>query len=169
MPEPASTEALVPVERVQEDLQLVNPATGEVVLLNAPTNEIAAAVDATRELEGRLREFKGRLNAELLDRMDKAATWTARGGGYKVSGDGPRQPNYDGPKLAAALRPLVEAGVIEKAAMLKAVEPAVEWKAKKAGINALLKLGEKVVAAVKSAEVENTKPRQVRVSPERPA
>lgn len=146
-------------------VSIPNPLTGEVLDLHASTDLLAAALDAVKEQKSRLDEFASIVKAELLARMDHEATYSFTGRGFKVSGDGPRQPNYDGETLYGALAPLVRAGELGKAAFDKAVEMTPTYKAKKNGINALKKLpNEAVQAALASAEIPNESPRQVRVS-----
>lgn len=145
---------------------IVHPLTGEALELRAPTTDLAAAIDQAKEMEGALREYKRAIADEILRRMDHEGTWTARLGPYKVTGDGPRQPTYDGERLRSALERLVQVGRISERAMEKAVELVTDYKVKKAGINALLKLGPDVAAAVRGAEEQNLKPRGVRVSVE---
>jgi hypothetical protein len=146
---------------------IVNPATGEALSLRDPTNVLADALTAARELEIRLGGFKRDLQDEILRRMDHERTYTAHlPGRLKLTGDGPRKPDYDGERLYKALEPLVPA-VISSRARDNAVETTTAYKVKKAGINALLKVeDDRVIAAVKGAEVQNTKPRGVRVTPE---
>jgi hypothetical protein len=147
---------------------IVNPATGEALSLRDPTDVLAGAIAAVRELEVQLHGFKRDLQDEILRRMDHERTYTAHlPGRLKLTGDGPRTPDYDGKRLAVELTRLVNDGVIGLVAMQKAVEEVVDYKVKKAGITALLKVeDERVAAAVKSAEIQNTKPRGVRVTPE---
>lgn len=154
-------------ERVAAPAVVANPATGIVVELAGPTDQLAAAIDECRDMEEALRAYKRTLADEILRRMDHEGTWTARVGRYKVEGDGPRADTYDGERLWKALEPLVSGGSIAGAARLKAVEPETVYKVKKAGVNALLKLGPEVVEAVRSAAEQNLKPRAVRVKPER--
>lgn len=153
-------------EEVGQEITVANPATGVVVELAGPTDMLAAAIDECRDIENRLRDFKRMIADEILRRMDHEGTWTARVGHFKVSGDGPRGDTYDGERLWKALEPLVADDRIAVAARLKAVEPETTYKVKKAGVNALLKLGPEVVEAVKSAAEQNLKPRGVRVSRE---
>lgn len=144
---------------------IANPLTGETLDLHAPTDQLAAAIDAVKEQKSRLDEFASTIKREILERMDHEAAYTYRGGGFKVTGDGPRQPGYDGEKLYEALAPLVKAGEIGKEAMKRAVEMIPTYKVKKVGINALAKLGRAdVTAALAAAEVPNEKPRAVSVS-----
>lgn len=144
----------------------VNPSTGEVVMLDGATNELAQALDESKQLVEGLREFQGTLRREVLARMDHAATFTYRGGGFHVSGDGPRQPTHDGEQLHEGLQALVDQGVIAQVAMDNAVEVVPTYKVKKAGVNALAKsTDERVQQLLAECQVEDTRPRQVRVKP----
>jgi hypothetical protein len=144
---------------------VVNPATGEIVLLEGPTDALAAEIAEARELRSRLDAFVSDLSAELLRRMDHEATYTARVGGWTVKGDAPLSPDYDGRRLFHELSELERAGVIGERAREGAVERAEEFKAKKRGINALLKSpDERVQAALARARKEPTKSRRVTVT-----
>lgn len=157
---------LVPREGLAA-LERANPLTGELVDFNGPTDQLALALDAIKEQKSQLDSFASDLRKEVLQRMDHEATYTYRGGGLKLSGDGPRAPDYDGERLYSELRPLVARDVIGADAMRKAVETDVVYKPLKRGITALAKLPiPEVQAALKAAEVQNDKPRSVRVSRE---
>ncbi len=151
---------------VVPDGHAVNPATGELLpLARGGTDELAGQLREVRELEGRLREYKSAISRELLHRMDRAAKWTVRYKGWKVEGDAPPKPDYDGAVLARELGDLVKAGIIDVVAHVAAVEAVEQWKPKKAGINALLKLGSpEITAALARAEVPASKTRTVRVT-----
>ncbi len=161
MPEPSQE---LEVVRTDPSQGVVHPVTGEMLDLSDTTDILAGALDDVRRLEGDLRDFKSALSMELLRRMDYYRTYTAHLRGFgKVSGDGPRKPDYDGRTLRTGLLKLVTE-VLPQEAVDAAVEAVVEWKVKKAGVNALLRVeDERVLAAVKAAEVPNTKPRAVRV------
>lgn len=123
--------------------QVVVPYSGEVVPLSADTEQLAALVDEVRDVESRLKELKSAISAEVHQRMDKDRRWTLVAGEWKVTGksDSP-EVVYDVDRLAAVLTQLVDEGVISAAAMDGALEQVIDWKVKKAGINALRKNAE---------------------------
>ncbi len=161
--EPPGAE-VVAIDAVAEVIEIVNPATGQAIDLNATTDVVAGALDDVRALEGRLRDYKSELTKELLRRMDYARTWAAHLRGFgKVSGDAPRAPDYDGKILRSRLMALVPE-VLSKEAVDEAVELVMEHKVKKVGVNNLLKVpDERVADALVAAAVQNTKPRAVRI------
>lgn len=149
---------------------IANPMTGEALELTASEEDLAAAIDAAKEMEGRLREFKSAISDELLRRMDHEAKWTIRPGRYKVEGSAPPAPDYDAEKLLPVLTRLVREKLITPGAAHDALErPKAPLKVKRRGINALLKLGGEVAAALAECQVEVTKPRSVSVKIERPS
>lgn len=146
---------------------IVHPLTGEALELLAPTDVIAEAIDAAKEDTQRLATYKRALQDEILRRMDHDRTYTAHLRGFKITGDGPRAPTYDGERLHRALKPLVAGGLISERALTAAVETVTEYKVKVNGVKALLKgADEALVAAVEGAQEQNLKPRGVRVSRE---
>lgn len=146
---------------------IVHPRTGEALALTeAPTDWLAQIIDTVKEREDELRSLKRTIADEILRRMDHERTYTAHlPGGLKLTGDGPRGDEYDGERLHAQLRVLVDEGVIGEIALRKAVETTTEYKVRANGVKALLKgSDERIVAAVKAAAKQNLKPRSVRVS-----
>lgn len=146
---------------------VVHPITGEVLDLDSPTDILAAALSRAKEQGAGLQAFTRAIKDELLHRMDYEHCYTVHAIGVgKVAGDGKRPPDHDGTRLLAALLPLVP-DVLSMRAVEAAVERVTTYKPRKAGINALLKsTDERVIEAVRSAEMPNTKPRDVRVTPE---
>lgn len=146
---------------------IVHPRTGETLAVaEAPTGQLAEILDAIKERESELQSFKRLIADEILHRMDHERTYTAHlPGGLKLTGDGPRGDEYDGERLHAQLRTLVEEGVIGEVALRKAVSTTTEYKVRVSGVKALLKGNdERIVAAVQAAAKQNLKPRSVRVS-----
>lgn len=155
----ATAEEVVPVQ------QVIMPVTGEVLALTEPTDQLAAAIDEVAILQTQLAAAKRLIADELLERMDHEGVWTVHVPGFTVKGNGPGAVDYDGEELARRLRRLVKAGVISQGAMTNAVERVPVWKPKKAGINALLKLGGAITEAVEACGTPSTKPRNVSVTP----
>lgn len=146
--------------------QVVIPLTGQVIDLSTPTDQIADAIDRVKLIEADLRAAKRVLSDEVLRRMDHEGKWTVHAPGWKVVGQSPGGEEFDGDELARRLRKLVKAGRISQGAMTNAVAREIVWTAKKAGINALRKLGDDVRAEVDACASPTTKPRSLQVTPE---
>lgn len=150
----------------QSDAPVVlNPATGELVPLDSPTDVLAQYLAGVREFEDGLRSAKRQVADELLQRMDHEGTWTVHLPGITVEGDGPGRVMYDAEELHRRLDDLVDHGHISAAARDKAVEVVTTYKAKAAGVKALHKLGDEVAEAIDACSHPSEKPRQVRVKP----
>jgi hypothetical protein len=81
---------------------LVQPASGELVDLNAPTTELAAGLERLDELVMRLGDFRQAVTDELARRMDTANSRTERVGDYVLKTNAPTSEEYP-------VRPLREA------------------------------------------------------------
>jgi hypothetical protein len=128
---------------------VINPATGEVLSLDEPTEILARWLSETRELEERLREEKRRVTRELIDRMDRDASYTLRAGDLEIKGDGPEAPTeYDAEALYAELKEFVDSEAITEDALARAVEPVVTYKPRAGGLNALRKRGGSIADAI---------------------
>jgi hypothetical protein len=142
---------------------LLDPATGETLALDAPTERLAQWLDETRDLEQRIRSAKRVAYDELLRRMDARASWTVREGGYELTAPSPGRVEYDPAALYEALHDCVAAGMIEEGAAEAALEAVVTYKPKARGIQALLKLGGPVRDAINACAHPVEAPRNVRV------
>jgi hypothetical protein len=129
---------------------VIHPATGEITVLNAPVAELARWLAEARELDRQMKIEKQRITDELLARMDSEASYTLRSGGLEIKGDGPVPPTeYDAQALYTSLQEYVEAGVITKDALERAVVPQpVTYKARTQGLKALEKLNGGIVQAI---------------------
>lgn len=116
------------------DLVAVNPATGEAIdLVDATDEQLAAAVDGLADLQGRLKDFGGELDAELLGRLDRRASWTVRVGDpadgvqYEISAASPTAgtEGYDVAKLEGELDGLIARRTIDPAGAEVALERTV--------------------------------------------
>lgn len=135
--------------------EVTNPATGELVTLDAATDVLAGELEGVKELEANLRSYKRAIGDELLTRMDTEARWSWRGAGLKLQAPSPNVVDYDGEVLWRELEPLVRDGVIGEHAFAAAVERDYAYKAKKAGITALAKLpSTRIQAAINAARLE---------------
>lgn len=160
-------------------LREVNPKTGEVVLRNPDTGQAVNLSDATlaqlaaykvavAEWVDRASQAQTVVDNEIIARMDKAALWTHRDGGYKLEGQSPNPTTSykDAAKLRARLQKLVDAGELAQEALdaaLPVPEPNVQ--VKPGPLGNLQKLGGKVGRAVRAHQVQTPKGhRSVKVS-----
>jgi hypothetical protein len=136
---------------------VVNPRTGELVPVDAPTDVIADIVDALEERVTEIRAMQSDLRAVLLNRMDQSARWTHHveldGRKYKLEAPSPTAgtTEYDAQALRDGLDALAFDGVLDPAAVDAAAEvvrPDPYVKVNHAGVGRLLKLGDQRVTAV---------------------
>lgn len=152
---------------------VVNPITGAMVPLDAATDELAEAHDGLGELASQAKEAQGIVERELLARMDKRGKWTAGVGAFKLQAPSPsagteRFPNPRGLRedlLALARAEVIDRELVDDAA--KVDRPAPVYKAVKAGIAALRKLGNPQVDAVIEKHAEQVDPPARRVKVKR--
>jgi hypothetical protein len=121
----------------------VLPFTGEIIeLATADINDLARLLADVKDYQSRLNEAKSLLSQEVLRRQDQAAKWTTPAGGYVLKGSSPApQEEFDALALREDLLGLVDEGALGIEAVDAAVETIVTYKARKAGVNALRKLG----------------------------
>lgn len=145
---------------------LVIPATGELISLDAPTDILAHVLEHIREIESDLRDAKRTLSAELHARMDVEAQWTVQAGKFKLTGQSPESGvSYDPYKLTEALAPFLASGAVTPQALNAAVERITTYKVRIAGVNALKRLGGEVRKAIEAvAEHRDPSDRRVSVS-----
>lgn len=144
---------------------VVSPRTGEVLTLDAPLDDLGQWLDDVREVEGRIKDEKRAVQDELLRRFDKQALHTHHlAGGLKLSSPSPVPAvEYDALEMRTALLELVDADVLAIEAVDRAIEPITEYKPRKTGINALLKLGGRVAEIVREHTREIERARYVKV------
>lgn len=130
--------------------RVVNPATGEVLDLTAPTVDLARALADMRDLETAWRDVKTTVTAELLSRLDRNGAWTQRlDAGFTIKAPSPEPvEEFDAAALHDALSQLVDEGVITVDAMDRAIETIVTYKPRVAGLKALRKLGGRVADTI---------------------
>lgn len=137
------------------DLVLRQPATGEILLKDAPLDQLAAAIDLSKDMRRQLAEFEQEIGDVVIDRMDQEGLHTLHIPGWKVTGDAPGvSVNYDAERLWYALLPFVDDGTITEGALGRAVERAYTYKAKARGLTSLAKLGGRVADAILGARDE---------------
>lgn len=139
---------------------------GEELTLDSPTQDLAEYLDGVKELRSRLDEERAIISRELVSRMDQGAKWTLHAGPYKLTAPSPAVgEEWDGAELYDALCELVEDGAISMDAVNAAVEIHLSYKVKKAGVNALRKIGGPVAGAIDGlAREAEPKPRNVSVT-----
>lgn len=122
---------------------IVHPLTGQVLDLDkASPQDLAEMLVEADEYKSMLQELRNYIGSEVQRRMDAGAKWTLHAGDYKLTSSSPAPvEEFDGHDLYLALEELVQQGVITQDALERAVEIKVEYKPRKAGINALRKLG----------------------------
>lgn len=148
----------------RQELQVLNPVNGEVLTLDAKSDQLGAYLADVREFEFLMRESKRAVTQELLARMDKNASWTMSLPGWKLSSrSSAKEEAWDGAELRTALLDLVDEDVISIEAVDAAVETVVTYKPRKVGINNLRKLGGRVAAVVNGLCVEREPDRSVKV------
>jgi hypothetical protein len=145
-----------------------HPVTGEALSLDAPTADLARALDELKELESRIDEVRAVIGEEVIRRLDSKARWTAHEGGFKLTAPSPApKAEWDGPALALALVELRGLDLIDYEAAEAALETVVSYKPKAAGLNRLLKLGGEVAERVGACRVMVEPVRRVSVKRER--
>jgi hypothetical protein len=146
---------------------VIHPGTGQMLRLDAPTEELATWLTEIRREEQQLREEKRRVTHELIARMDREASYTLRTGDLEIKGDRPTPPlDYDAPGLYEKLREYVEAEVITQEALHRAIEPVVTLKAHARGLDALRRLGGPIVEVIEQhAQPRENYERRVNIKP----
>lgn len=125
---------------LERSRQFVN-ASGDVLTLDSPTEDLAGYLADVRDLESQLREEKAIVNRELLARLDKQAKWTVHASGLSLSAPSPEPAwEWDGAGLHAALTELADQDIISTDAVNAAVEIEHVYKVRKAGVSALWKI-----------------------------
>lgn len=121
-----------------------NPTTGEIVSFQ----DTPGLVDwklALKDHRDALTEAARVVDAAILDEMDRNASWTINRPAGAVSAPSPSAGDaaadaWDGNRLWQVLTELMKAGTITDQARDSAVKVVTEYKAKAAGVKALLKI-----------------------------
>lgn len=122
--------------------------TGEVypTIQETPTlvlarilGKVQHEIDLTLEV---LYDAKRALGGELIDRMDKQGEWTVSAPGVKIVAPSPSAgtEDWDAELLDEILDALIEEGVLDRDAKLRAVTQRSVLHVDKRGVNALLKI-----------------------------
>ena len=137
---PMQLDLIVPGEN---DVEIVDPDTGEqIALADASSETIAAVLRVITERMRDLGDKKRWLGGVMIERMDASALWTVRGIRVKVTAKSPQADTveWDAVALDAILDELVSEGVITADAKAAAVSQRIELVKHAAGIRALEKL-----------------------------
>ena len=149
-----------------EDVELIDPDSGELVPLNeAPDTLIAAVLRQLKLAAEDIKDAQRGLGAVLIERFDKGGEWTARARGVKVSAPSPAAGavTWDPVLLHEILDQLVTEDKITRDAALRACSTRIEYVHHHAGIVALSKIpgiAERIAPARKQAE---PKPRTITI------
>jgi len=88
--------------------ELIVPLTGELIQLDAPTNDLASMARQIREMEQDLYRARSQLNDELVRRLDHENLRKAEIGEFILTVDAPGAVDWDVKLLEVALHGLVD-------------------------------------------------------------
>lgn len=117
---------------------IVHPATGELVALDAPTDQLATWLDSFRDLDGASRTAKTALTDELARRLDHEGRASASVGEWKLAVTSPSAVKYDADRVYGILKAAADAGEISHAAAEAACPPIGKRKTAKRELDRLL-------------------------------
>jgi hypothetical protein len=146
---------------------IVDPATGEAVILaDAPDELVARVLGAIQQRIGELMDAKRYLGGVMIERFDAQALWTIHAPGVKVTSASAADERvvWDAALLHEVLDQAVADGLITRDAALRACSTRVEFVTHAAGLKALEKIGpvaERIAVAKSTAPAPE---RTVRVS-----
>lgn len=143
---------------------VVIPTTGEQLALSAPTDQLAAAIDFLRDVKRQADSAIRVIGEELLDRQDKAASWTTHTDRFEIVGQSPTpDTEWNTDALDATLKSLIAEGEISEDAYDNALETVVALKVKKRGLDAIRKLNDDIRERVDACGNPVEKTRRVNV------
>jgi hypothetical protein len=155
------------IVQLGEAEMIVDPATGEAVILaDAPDELVASVLGAIQQRIGELMEAKRYLGGVMIERFDAQALWTIHAPGVKVTSASAAEERvvWDAPLLHELLDQAVEDGLITRDAALRACSTRVEYVTHAAGLRALEKLPALAERIAKARSTEPAPSRTVRVS-----
>lgn len=156
----------LPILREHADtVRLFDPATGDELDLSLCSDATLANLrDMIRDAEEEQRIAKHQIDGEVLARMDREGVYTIRVEGFEITAPSPAQRSeFDGAALHAALMAFVDTGELTVGAVDRAVEQVLTFKPKKAGIEALRKLGGEIADTIATHEAKTDPVRRVTV------
>lgn len=145
---------------------LIVPGTGEVLSLDAPTNELGEAFREMQRWEVEFRVARARVRDELLKRMDHELMRSLELDGLFFECDAPGQVEYDPDALSVVLGGLVGGGKISTEAAKQACRTEEILKVSKRGVDKLLQapaLSDEDRAAIRACARPSSKPRRLQV------
>ena len=98
-------------------MELVLPVLGEVLPLDAPSDQLAEAAWRMRELETELARVRKLVGNELVNRMDRENLRSVEVAGYSITVSAPGAVDWDADQLAEVLGELVKRDVITAGAL----------------------------------------------------
>lgn len=141
------------------------PITGELLDLSADDDVLAEAFDRIRDLERQLKQARDTIAEELTARLDRRALWTCHAGQYTIKVPSPKpRLEWDVDALQRTLDELQGQGVIDEAAVDRAIRIELVRKPQTAGINALMKLNPGLAERIQACAREVSPPRRVSVT-----
>jgi hypothetical protein len=155
----------LPVRYQNDQIEIVDPRTGEFVALrDATLLQIAAWRNEIRVWEDHAKDAKRAADDEVIGRLDAQAKWTERVGPWTLSAPSPEAAEgieWDGDGLWYALTHLEG---LDENAVRRAVAPETIYPVRLAGVKALRKLGRADVnKALDEHSTPVEKPRRVSV------
>lgn len=105
-------------EEVTPGRELVHPATGEVLALDGPTDELARARRELIDLKAELDAAATHIDAELAARLDKANTRTAEVGRWRLKVNAPSSEEVNVGGLIDGIRELGALDVLDDVVVL---------------------------------------------------
>lgn len=168
--------AQTPPPAIDEDVPerkeiIVHPLTGDVLELDAPTDQLAAVLEDHREILSVLAEWRSLVERELVRRMDSANTRKEEIGGYVLEVNAPRTESYSVDTTREALAPLVEEGILDEVVLERVITMSVpkpvapQERVAKTEINKLKKHpAEEVRAAIAEACEEIPNHRTIKIA-----
>lgn len=129
------------------ELVVANPATGEVISLEATTDVLAATVDDLKDWQRRIQSVIDAVSEELVARLDQENVRSAPVGDWEIKTVAPTRTDFDPERLSAALAGLVETGAISGDVARRTVKcpPLKDWKVDRRELGKLLNHSNPVV------------------------
>ena len=102
---------------------ILHPQTGELVNLDAPTNELADLLDTYRQIDSESRRAKTAITDELARRFDHEGRASHTAGNWKLQVNSPEAVTYQPDRVYAILQAAAEDGEISHDAVELACPP----------------------------------------------
>lgn len=147
---------------------IVHPLTGGAIATDAPTDQIAHALEEHAHVMAALSDYRHQLEAIVIARMDAANARTETVGDHKFTTNAPLTESYPVDVLYGVLQPLVDAGVLDPIVLERVIvtpPPKMpEPRADKREVNKLKKHpDERVRTAIEEACIEAPQSRTLKI------